>query len=93
MSDIVQTEESNVVFYSVEQFKLEVGCQSLQVMKRINKENDKVTRFVSTSNGKVFKTKLELDLNKPLAFLIPGGVIEDACLVNVNNTVEVQATL
>lgn len=92
MENSVVNRSENVTFMSIADFKTSLGIKSLQVLER-EKEDGTVTNFVATETGKTFKAKQGIDVAKPMTFLIPDGVMDNACLVNTSNAAKTLATL
>lgn len=73
----VQPKE-NVTFMSLADFKAAIGVAKLDIVK-----NPKTGKLFMSANGKAWKVKAEIDLQSPMAILIPeNGNLDEACLVN-----------
>lgn len=85
------TTQSPASFMSVSQFKTATQSDKLEVV--FNKKTSKLS--VLADGADFYKCQQNIDTSKPMAFLIPDGVIEDACLVNVKNEspLTIKATL
>lgn len=67
----------------VKEFKDLIGASSIEVLRNLNTDTNKL--FIGASNGKNYKCQQNIDLDKPLEFLIVNGIVEDACLINKGN--------
>ena len=72
------TSEADLTNMATEEFKHAVGATAFDVVK--NPKNGKL--FISANNGKVYRCQQEIDLSGRVSFLIPDGILENACFVN-----------
>lgn len=72
-----QLNKTQTSFMTIEEFKRLMQVQSMQVVK--NPHTGKL--FIWSSHGN-FKCEQALDMAANMCFLIPDGVVENACLVN-----------
>ena len=63
----------------ISEFKAKIGAEKISVIK--NPATGKL--FTSATSGHNFKCQQDIDLQKPMTFLVEDGVIETACLINV----------
>jgi len=75
---------------NVTAFKSSINASKLEVV--FNKNTNKLSVLADDS---FFRCQQNIDTTKPMAFLVPDGILEDACLVNVKNEspLTVKATL
>jgi len=70
--------KENVTFMSLADFKAAIGVAKLDIVK-----NPKTGKLFMSANNKAWKCKADIDLQSPLAILIPeNGNLDEACLVN-----------
>jgi hypothetical protein len=69
-----------VTFLSIAQFKKAIGAASLEIVH--NKNTDKLS--VLSDDGTFFRCQQSIDADARMAFLIPDGVLDNACLVNTS---------
>ena len=62
----------------MERFKKEIGTSSIKVMR--NPKTDKL--FAVADDGSVFRVQGDLDLAKPVEWIVKGGDFSSATLVN-----------
>ena len=80
----------SVKFLTVAAFKQAVGATTLNVVR--NPNTGKL--FASADDGTNYKVQGDIDPQERMVFLVPDGVLEDACLINAeNNSVEPEFTL
>lgn len=79
-----QNPASKVSFLSVEKFKSIIGVEFFDIMKNPTKG----TISVLADNGQFFRCEQAIDTGKPVAWLIPDGNLDEACLVNVSSSLE-----
>jgi len=73
--------KENVTFMSLADFKAAIGVAKLDIVK-----NPNTGKLFMSANGKAWKCKAEIDLQSPLAILVPeNGNLDEACLVNGSN--------
>ena len=88
--------EESVVFVDIAQFKQDVGALSFTPMKRAWVKDgkpvldpktglQKMSYFVSFSNGFTTKCQRNIDTSKPMKFLVSNGILEEACLINTDS--------
>lgn len=70
--------EDNVTFKTVAEFKQICHAMSMQVV-----HNAKTGKLSVLMDGRFLRCQQNLNTNVQMAFLIPNGNIDDACLVNV----------
>ena len=73
---------TSVKFLSAESFKKIIGATALEVV--FNAKSNKLS-VLDKDSDKFYRCQQGIDLKKPMAFLIPDGSIDDACLVNIKN--------
>lgn len=78
----------SVKFFSVESFKRIIGTTALEVKFNTVKKKLSVLDIDANEQNKrqqFYYCQQGIDFAKPMAFLIPDGIVEEACLVNVKN--------
>ncbi len=74
--------KENVTFMSLADFKAAIGVAKIDIVR--NPKGEK--KLFMSANGKYYKCKQDIDLQSPLAVLIPeNGNLDEACLVNGSN--------
>ncbi len=63
----------------ISEFKAKIGADKISVKR--NPATNKL--FVVATSGDSFKCQQDIDLQKPMIFLVEDGVIETACLINI----------
>ena len=75
------TQNPNIKFITVAEFKTAVGANKLSIVK--NPNTGKL--FAQADNGKNFRCKATLDITKPMSVLVESGDLDNACIVNGSN--------
>jgi hypothetical protein len=65
---------------SVEEFKAQTGAGRIDIVR-----NPKTQKLFASANGKNYRVQADIDLAKPIDFLMEEGkTIDDGCFVNSN---------
>jgi hypothetical protein len=83
---------SKITFLSIAGFKKAIGVSKLDIV--LNSKTNKLS--VLADEDSFYRCQQDLDPKGHLAFLIPDGILEDACLVNTStdgSPLTVQASL
>jgi hypothetical protein len=70
---------TSVSFLTIAAFKKAIGADKVQVV--FNKNSNKLS--VLADEGEFYRCQQNIDLNSRMAFLVPDGELDNACLVNV----------
>lgn len=70
---------TSVKFLTVAAFKKAIGAAKIQVV--FNKNSNKLS--VLTDANEFYRCQQNIDLKSRMAFLVPDGDLDSACLVNV----------
>ena len=81
---------SNVKFLTVDEFKSAIGApgQAMQIVK-----NPNTGKLFFAIAGKNYRVQQNIVSTERMSILVPETGLDDACLVNVNGTDNVQFTL
>ena len=81
---------SKVKFLTVEEFKSEINAagQTMQIVK-----SPKTGKLFFAIAGKNYRVQQDIDSTARMSILVPETGLDDACLVNVSGTDNVQFTL
>ena len=71
---------SKISFLSIAGFKKAVGASKLDIV--LNAKSNKLS--VLADEDSFYRCQQDIDPKGHMAFLIPDGVLEDACLVNTS---------
>ena len=71
---------SKITFYSIAGFKKAIGASKLDIV--LNAKSNKLS--VLADEDSFYRCQQDIDPKGHMAFLIPDGVLEDACLVNTS---------
>jgi hypothetical protein len=83
---------SKITFLSIAGFKKAIGVSKLDIV--LNSKTNKLS--VLADEDSFYRCQQDLDPKGHMAFLIPDGILEDACLVNTStdgSPLTVQASL
>lgn len=69
---------AQMIFISVDSFKLETGATSLDVV-----HNPSTNKVFMLANNKPYKVQQDINPNLPIRFMYEEGKFDDGCLTNV----------